>query len=290
MALPDGPTTAGSAAIGCVVAWAVRRAPVEAIAELRRQPGPLPADPLPVSFLKHADEQTVIGLAAVSDAVAGGKAGRDFHDWGVLAAPRYLGRWMMATSILRYREEGSWGVSPHMIPHRSLHSVSGTVSQALNLHGPNFGTGGGPGGEQEALVTALALLHGKQLPGVWVVFTRVNPELTPDDSGRPPAGSFLEGLALALTLPPRGGMASPDPGLELTLRIDSDRFKEGSPGTFNLSILGELLQRAQGGASVREAIGVGVQIELSNPAVTREVGPVLLPGPWPVRPADRRSA
>jgi hypothetical protein len=263
---------------------------VEAIADLRRAPGPRPGGALPAAFLKHADEQTVVGLSAVFHALAESDLRDDFRDWGVLAAPRYLGRWAMAASLQRYLVEGAWGVSPHVIPHRSLHSISGTVSQALKIHGPNFGTGGGPGCETEALLNGLALLHGKQLPGVWLVFTRMDPELPFDDVGRPPAETFLEGLALALT------PAKPtDSGLILNLCVSSSLPVAGleafDPADFHLGQLQQALSRASAGeAGVSCAIGAGLHIELTNQAAGQEParGTVLLSGHQPATPADRR--
>jgi len=183
-----------------VAADAVVHVSLESLAELRRNPSPCPSEPLPASLLKHADEQTVVGLCAVYQAIA--KAGWQttcFGDWGVVAAPRFLGRPAMAAALQRFAAEGAWGVSPHLIPHRSLHSVSGTISQALKIHGPNFGVGGGPGGTREALLAATALLEGKKLPGVWVVLTCLNPEAPPEETGRMPPGTQAVGLALALT-------------------------------------------------------------------------------------------
>jgi hypothetical protein len=272
MAAPDGDANSRC----CVVAaWAVRRAPVEAIAELRRRPGPLPGDPLPASFLKHADEQTVIGLAAVSDVVQTGKVGTDFHDWGVLASPRYLGRWMMAFSLQRYREEGCWGVSPHLIPHRSLHSLSGTVSQALKLHGPNFGTGGGPASESEGLLAAVGLLHGKQLPGVWVVLTRVAPEPQADGAGALPSDCSLEAIALALQLSPGKAVTADDGGMTLSLRVGSG----GGNAVEALSFprLWNALERvASGECAGVELDAQGLRLELAR-STEQKAEPMLLP-------------
>jgi hypothetical protein len=180
--------------------------PYEAIAGLRRQPGPVFGAPLPPAFLKHADEQTVVGLTAVYQAIhdhglTPDPAGPGFRDWGVVAAPRFLGRPTMAASLLRFAAEGAWGVSPHLIPHRSLHSVSGTVSQALKIHGPNFGVGGGPGAAAEGILTGAAMLQDGRLPGVWVILTALEPEQAPDECGRPAAGTMCAGLALGLVAP-----------------------------------------------------------------------------------------
>lgn len=197
----DDPAPAQRRAICCEVsAHALLRVPLESLPELRRHPGCVGGAPLPVSFLKHADEQSVAGLAAVYRAIQQSALQElCFRDWGVVAAPRFLGRPTMAAALQRFAAEGAWGVSPHLIPHRSLHSLSGTVSQALKIHGPNFGVGGGPGGAVEALLAALALLERKRLPGVWIVLTCLDPELPPDASGGSAPGTQAVGLALALS-------------------------------------------------------------------------------------------
>jgi hypothetical protein len=189
-----------------LAAWAGVRVPVEALAELRKQPGPSAGLALPAGLLKHADEQTVAAVAAVFHAVhdynlwpAG--AANPFTGWAVLAAPRFLGRQNMTSALPRFREEGAWGVSPHLIPHRSLHSPSGTLSQALQIHGPNHGVGGGPGSEAEGLLAAVAQLLDRRVRGVWVAFSRIDPDHAPENgSGIPVPGSFACGLALALAL------------------------------------------------------------------------------------------
>ncbi len=179
---------------------AVLRVNLESLPELRRNPGPAVGEPLPASFLKHADEQTVAGLGAVYRAIRAAELQATcFRDWGVVAAPRFLGRPAMAAALQRFAAEGAWGVSPHLIPHRSLHSISGTVSQALKIHGPNFGVGGGPSGAIEAILAAMSMLERKRLPGVWVVLTCLDPELPPDAAGHSAPGTQAVGLALALT-------------------------------------------------------------------------------------------
>jgi hypothetical protein len=197
----DDQSLARNRAVCCeVAADAVLRLRMECLPEFRRNLGPSHGEPLPPSFLKHADEQTVAGLGAVFQAIDKSRLHSTcFRDWGVVAAPRFLGRPAMAAALQRFAAEGAWGVSPHLIPHRSLHSMSGTVSQALKIYGPNFGVGGGPSGPLEALLTAMALLERKRLPGVWVVLTCLDPELPPDASGQPVPGTQAIGLALALT-------------------------------------------------------------------------------------------
>jgi hypothetical protein len=178
-ALPSG------SAVGCdVVAFGTARATADTLPALRHQPGPPLGEPLPASFLKHADEQTVVALAAALQAIhRHGLTATSFTDWGVLAAPRFLGREALAGALQRFATEGAWGISPHVIPHHSLHSLSGTISQALKIHGPNFGVGGGPDSAAEGLLTAAALLARDRLPGVWVVWSGWDPEPTPGRNG-----------------------------------------------------------------------------------------------------------
>ncbi len=183
-----------------VAAQALTRASVDSLAELRRNPEPLFGFAPPPALLKHADEQTAVGLAAVYHACRDrGVDPTGFRDWGVLAAPRFLGQSMMAASLLRFQAEGAWGVSPHVIPHRSLHSISGTISHALKIKGPNLGVGGGPGGAAEAFLTAAALLERGRAPGVWVVLTLLHPDAPLSEAGAHPPGAEAVAWAVALT-------------------------------------------------------------------------------------------
>ena len=117
---PAGPATCCD-----VAAFGIVRAPADAFPAFRQQPG----RSLPANFLKHADEQTVAGIAAVFQAIdRGGLTGTHFTHWGVLAAPRFLGRALLAVTFERFAVEGAWGISPHVIPHRSLHAVAGVSS------------------------------------------------------------------------------------------------------------------------------------------------------------------
>jgi hypothetical protein len=192
---------AGSTRCSDVAAFGTVRATAEMLPSLRQRPGPPGREPLPPSFLKHADEQTVASLAAVFQAIhSHNLATTCFTDWGVLAAPRFLGRVTMAAALKKFAVEGAWGISPHMIPHRSLHSISGTVSQALRIHGPNFGVGGGPGAAAEVLLAATAMLVGECVPGVWVVMSGWDPEPVPERNGQA-AASVCAAVALALVAP-----------------------------------------------------------------------------------------
>jgi hypothetical protein len=234
------------------------------------------AIPLPPASLKHADEQTVAALAAVFAAVR--KHGLDpgeFTAWAVLAAPRFLGRVTMHATLQRFRTEGAWGISPHLIPHRSLHSVSGTLSQALKIHGPNYGVGGGPGSWSEAFLTAAALVGDSRVPGVWLVLTGWEPEQAPDAAGAGNPAVVCGAVALALasarpdwkgpqlrvTVGPCGLEGSPQPGAgnEAVKAVNLETLLHalGGPELPRTSVVWQLdrggwLELRQGGGGVGE--------------------------------------
>ncbi len=228
-------------AVRCQVAGhAACRIPLEQLAPLRQKPPLLRREPLPAAFLKHADEQSVAGLVALGEAIRGhGLEDIDFTHWGVIAAPRFLGRAALAVALNRFAAEGAWGISPHLIPHRSLHSLSGTVSQALKVHGPNFGSGGGPGGAADALLTAAALLHGGGLPGVWVVLTGWEPEPATDQNAQVITPDCVcHAAALGLVARPVGGS-------RLSLRVVPAATEVRTNGRGGLTVFGlEALARA----------------------------------------------
>jgi hypothetical protein len=167
------------------------------IATLRRHPDTTGRVKFSPAFLKHSDEQSVVGLAALFCAVENaGLSIKEMTQWGVLAASRHMGRVATAAVFQRTTREGAAAASPLIIPHRSLHSASGTITQALGIHGPNYGVGGGPGHIGEGILAALTLLAEVELPGLWLVLTEWDPEPVP--GGDPNAPATCHGLALAL--------------------------------------------------------------------------------------------
>ncbi|HYV39429.1 MAG TPA: hypothetical protein VE988_27315 [Gemmataceae bacterium] len=225
-----------------VAGWTAYRVASADLPSLRQQPLVLQGTPLAPSFLKHADEQTIAGLTAVAKVLREhGLEDTDFSQWGVIASPRFLGRAALAVALSRFAAEGAWGISPHLIPHRSLHALSGTVSQALKIHGPNYGVGGGIDGAAEALLAASALLANDELPGLWVVLTGYDPELVPgdplDNAAQPSAANCMA-VALAL-IPPGKGHAGPVLSVgageggcdlaDLTLEQFADTLANGEP-------------------------------------------------------------
>jgi hypothetical protein len=169
---------------------------------LRKKPWPGDDAFLPANFLKHSDDQTVAGVAAVFRAIHAFQLDRaSFANWGVLAAPRFLGRLAMAGALKKIFAEGAWSVSPHLIPNQALHALAGTLSIALHIHGPNFGVGGGWDSPSEIFMAAAALLTDRELPGLWLVLTAWDPEPVPDKDGRNSLPSVCRAVALALTPP-----------------------------------------------------------------------------------------
>jgi hypothetical protein len=180
-------------------------ASAEMIAQWRRQPLRIGEETFSPSLLKHSEEQTVLALRTLLQTIAQqGWPIDSFTDWGVIAAPTYFGRVGMAQTFERFQQESAWGVSPHLIPQQSLHGMSGTISQALSAHGPNFGIGGGPDSSAEAFLLAAALLADGQLPGLWLIITGHEEEILPGYEGQPTQFPPCHALVLALTSAHKG--------------------------------------------------------------------------------------
>jgi hypothetical protein len=187
-----------STAVCCdVSAYGSAWATGDELAALRPQVAGLLGKTMPSGWLKHADDQTIVTLVALSRAMAQCGLADACTEWGVVAAPRFLGRVTTAASLERFAAEGAWGVSPHLIPHRSLHSISGTISQALGIRGPNFGVGGGPACASQAFLVVAALLASARLPGVWLSLSGWDPE---PERTTPGSRTFTSGTCGAVVL------------------------------------------------------------------------------------------
>lgn len=185
-----------------------------------------PCGSISPNVLKHMDEQTLASLAALRIAITKMKDSDSpdyFEKWAVLSSPRYLGRSSLRPTLARFHAEGAWGVSPHMIPHRSLHAISGTISQFLRSHGPNHGVSGSPGHVAEGFLAAFTTLANLNLPGCWLTLSRIEPELDSEESGSPHPDSTAEAIAVAL-VPSSPTLAS----LTWQLDIDFTRPSEDS--------------------------------------------------------------
>jgi hypothetical protein len=195
----------GAGLVGSVLGHGLCRLKPSDSKAMRRRPGPVPEgwERVPPTLLRYSDEQTVAGVAAVFAAIAGMELDPElFADWGVVAASRFLGRVSLAGALKAFEAEGVWGTSPHLIPHFALHSLSGTISLAVGLKGPNLGVGGGIFATAEGFLTALTWLASGLAPGVWLVLSGWSPERVPESSegGAPkPEEGECHALALALT-------------------------------------------------------------------------------------------
>jgi hypothetical protein len=179
------------------------RADLAAIPALRKSvPSWAPSD-TPSHFLKHADEQTVLAVAAVDRMVQtlGGDAAA-LQNWPIIAAPQFIGRLGGTTMLVRYARSGSPSISPHLIPQHSLHSISGALSILLGSHQPNFGIGGAAGSFAEGLLAALTCPVAN-VPGVIFVATAFDPEPQIDQAGQ--CTNSPTAYALALALQPAAG-------------------------------------------------------------------------------------
>ncbi len=246
-------------AIRChVAAHATLRAPAEMIDPLRRQPCSPGPQPLPASLLKHSEDQAVVALTTVLRAIVrAGWEGRSFADWGVVAAANLFGRCGIAQTVQRFVEEGAWCVSPHLIPHQSLHAVSGTLSQALKCYGPNFGIGGGGQSCRDAFLLAATLLADARVPGLWLVLTGHEREYIPIENGQPAAPPpVCESAALALTR-----AADADGGLTLRVGPDDRQGSELLPEFRLTDLIEELTQHEQPAATWRLGTMGWVELE-----------------------------
>lgn len=159
------------------------RADATAIQAMRKSiPAWAPKD-TPGHFLKHADEQTVLAVAAVDQAIqCSGMRPEHYCDWAIIAAPRFIGRIAGTTTLARYSRGGGPSISPHLIPQHSLHSISGALSILLSSRQPNFGVGGTGDSLAEGLLAALTAPLA-DCPGVWFVSTAWSPEPVIHDDG-----------------------------------------------------------------------------------------------------------
>jgi 3-oxoacyl-(acyl-carrier-protein) synthase len=128
--------------------------------------------------LKQCDDQTLAALAAVGQVLQRATRPSSWDRWGVIVCPNRPGRKRLTEALTKYRAQGAWSTSPHLIPHSLLHSCSGLLSQAIGVHGPNMGVGGVAGAEENVLYAAAAWLAGGDAVGAWLVWTSWDHENT----------------------------------------------------------------------------------------------------------------
>jgi hypothetical protein len=234
-----------------IESWGSARVPLAAIAPLRKK---LPAwvpEGTAGHFLKYADEQTVVAVAAVDRAIQTHQIDlTKQRDWPIIAAPRFLGRVAGPAVIHGYDRGGPQSVSPHIIPQNSLHSVSGALSILLGSRGPNVGVGGGPEAMGDAILAAFSLPGSSHADGCWLVATAWNPEPVADRDCRMQNEPICHALALTL----RFAAARAGSG-ELTLRSSANVPAANQPPADNVSVsqLVEQLEEPAAAGSFRLA-------------------------------------
>jgi hypothetical protein len=180
--------------------WGTARADLAAIAGMRKTlPTWAPKD-TPGHFLKHADEQTVLAVSALDQAISSaGKSIDHYRNWAIIAAPRFIGRIAGTSTLERFSRGGGPAISPHVIPQHSLHSISGALSILLASRQPNFGVGGTGDSLAEGLLASLTF-PAANCSGVWLVSTAWDPEPQLDDAGLCLNAPVCHAVALGMQL------------------------------------------------------------------------------------------
>ncbi|HEY2413503.1 MAG TPA: hypothetical protein VGI40_14735 [Pirellulaceae bacterium] len=181
-----------------LLGWGTARADLAAIAGMRKKlPAWAPAD-TPGHFLKYSDEQTVLAVAAVDQAISSAELdAKQFQNWSIVAAPRFIGRVAGVGTLARFDRGGGPAISPHVIPQHSLHSISGALSILLSSRQPNFGVGGTGDSLAEGLFAALTFPAGNRA-GVLLVATAWEPEPQLDAEGNCTNAPVCHAVALAV--------------------------------------------------------------------------------------------
>jgi hypothetical protein len=187
--------------------WGVAWADLPEVAAWRRVLPPWAPAQTPAHFLKHADEQTVVAVAAVDRVIEQGALPLEaVRQWPIVAAPQCVGRIAGAATLGRFARGGAPTVSPHLIPQHSLHSISGALSILLSSRAPNLGISGGAGAVEEGLLGLLTLMAGWNVPGAWLVGTAMEPEPQLSDEGQ--CINQPRAWAVALALDRQGAAAA----------------------------------------------------------------------------------
>ena len=193
-----------------VVAFLSRAVPLADVEPLRTAADPAGSPPLSKRFLRHADEQSVVAVRAVQQAVAAGSETDISHD-GVIAAPCQAGRIASSQTLSKYATGGGVTVSTRIVPQASLHAVAAVVSVGLGMHGPSLGVGGGPEAVVEGLLTAAALADTPGVTGWWLIASQLHAEPHLDAAGQPDESrhTVVEAVAMRIAAANTAAAVSP---------------------------------------------------------------------------------
>ena len=249
-----------------VVASACASAPLAAFAAMRKSPPRFPGVDLPGHFLKHADEQTVIALEALRQAVERFDLDpRQQTEWGIIGAPKFMGRMAGAHILTRFAAGGGPTVPPHALAQNSLHSIAGAASIALGIHGPNVGLGGGPGAIHDGLTAALTMFDAAACPGIWLLLAQWEPEPIPDGQGRATNEPTCHAVALAL-MPGAAGQSV------LRLNVSGGNQRQPSTAEPAVSAIAACVAQAESGRAAQWTYDLPWQatVELKLAAQTQQ--------------------
>lgn len=185
-----------------VAAWGHATVPFAGFDEWRKTNSQRRQSPAFAQTCKLGDEQTMVSAEAMFRAIeSAGWTRRSFEDWGIVAAPQFLGRLRMWSAIERYRTLEVRGASPRHIPTVSQHAVAGTLSVIFQCRGPCFGAGGSQGSLLDGFVNAASLAAGGVAPGFWLAISQWSPEPLPQATDAENGAARCHAAVLAL-LPP----------------------------------------------------------------------------------------
>ena len=249
------------------------------IKTLARQPHPAEWPRLPPRFLRHADEQTVVAMAAVLRTLArqGETTGGVTGD-AVIAASCRAGQPTAARTMTALERQGPVGVTPHVVPQCSLHSPASAVSVGLGMHGPTIGVGGGPAAIAEGLLAAatLAMSPGQSPAAIWLLLTGWDDQPGLDAAAVPTTDPVCRGLCLQLR-PIAAGTPIPAAAASLLpAALPAVGRPESSPGPTREQQqprpLREFSNRLQQGCPTAVACGPGLTMKLQPGAAGFGIG------------------
>ena len=165
------------------------------ISSIRLNLNSLLPNPLSTSILKSLDEQTVIALKCAHQAT---RWLNNLQNWGVIVCPKIPGRKRVFSAFEKFKVESAWGISPHVAPYDSLHSPSGILSIAFQMHGLNLGSGGYAGMEGQAALAGFTALKNNYVSGLLLIWTGYREEY-PLPSNEADNKQVIDGFALAIT-------------------------------------------------------------------------------------------
>ncbi len=227
---------------------------------------------LPTRFLRHADEQTVIGVRSLLKAMASDtQKNIDISNDAVIAATCLAGQPAAARTMIGLRDKGPVAVTPHIVPQCSLHSVASAASVGFGMHGPNFGVGGGIHAVSEGLLLAVTLAPMLAITSpsarIWLICTGWDQQPSLEPNGEVNNDPLCRGLTLLLKPTPSHSFDNTRPQIRIISQQDS--YSRGHcPADTPLK---ELYERLENRTRTTVAITNSCVIEITPPKLSPKV-------------------